>query len=113
MPLYSYTCCGNETEAVNRIAERRTHAPKCPDCSNPMDIKLNPVMGHVQSDCHYRCPVTDRQITTHRQRANVMAEHNLIDANDFPPEKTIAKQNAIKAKRDELAAGLHKPLIFQ
>lgn len=77
-----------------------------------MDIKLNPNLGHVQGDCHYRCPVTDQNITTHRQRANVMAEHNLVSANDFPPHRTIEKQNKIKAKRDEIAAGLHKPLLF-
>jgi putative FmdB family regulatory protein len=63
MPIYAYVCpeCGAEQDQFNRISERRTNAPHC---HGAMDIKLSAVLGHVQRDCCYQCPVTDQPIGT-------------------------------------------------
>ncbi len=109
MPLYTYRCdeCGNELEQFNRITDRHTNAP---DCHGPMGIRLHANMGYLKADCHYVCPVTRKPVTTQRQRANIMAEHNLIDANDFKPKAFIAKEEAALAKREKLAGTLKNPL---
>jgi putative FmdB family regulatory protein len=109
MPIYAYVCpeCGAEQDQFNRISERRTNAPHC---HGAMDIKLSAVLGHVQRDCCYRCPVTDQPITTNRQRANVMAEHGLVDANDFKPEQAVEKQRKRYERNAELAAQLSTPV---
>lgn len=116
MPLYSYQChCGHETDAFNRVAERHTSAPFCGinATHGRMGVKIRPVLGYVQRDCHYMCPVTGKEVTTNRMRNNIMREHDLIDANDFPPQKGIEREQKKKARRDELIAGLDKPILFQ
>lgn len=109
MPIYAYVCqeCGDERDQFNRISERRTNAPQC---HGAMDIKLSPVLGHVQRDCHYICPVTDQPITSNRQRRNMMAEHNVVDANDFKPEAAHAKQKKRFDRNAEIAAQLSTPV---
>jgi putative FmdB family regulatory protein len=109
MPIYSYECstCNKTAEEFHRMAERHTHAPVC---HGPMGIVLQPNMGYVQRDCHYECPVTRQPVTTNRQRANIMAEHRLIDANDFKPAPRIAREEAALQHRQKLAATLKNPL---
>lgn len=120
--LYAYQCdcCGDETEAFNRIAERHTHAPLCGKNAThgKMGIKLTPPMFHVASDVHYICPMTRREVTSHRQRQNIMREKNVIDANDFKPEQMFAKaereqardRELIKALKKDLTTGAERPL---
>ena len=100
--IYLYHCddCGHETEAFNRIADRHTHAPICGknETHGPMSIKLTPGLFHVASDVHYICPMTRREVTSHRQRQNIMRERNVVDANDFKPEQGFAKAEKEKAK---------------
>lgn len=87
-----------------------------------MPIKLSPNIGYVQGDCHYTCPVTRQQVTTNRQRRNIMARHNLIDANDFPlTPKVVEKAEARKANNIKIGSETlshdgskaSKPLLFQ
>jgi len=113
MPLYLYQCsCGNETEAFNRMADRHTHAPEC-TTHGQMRVKLTPVIGYMQRDCHYKCPVTGKHVTTNRQRTNIMREHNLIDANDFPLTPKVIEQEELKLKdRAALGAKLKEPLLI-
>lgn len=115
MPLYSYRCttCEYETEAVNRIAERRTHAPICGKNAThgPTDIKLNANLGHVQGDCHYICPMTRRPVTSHRQRNYIMREKNVVDARDFDFVKGIEKIEQQHRRDQEVAAGITKDLV--
>lgn len=75
-----------------------------------MGIRPHANMGFVKAECRYVCPVTRKPVTTQRQRQNIMAEHNLIDANDFKPKEFIAKEEAAKAKREKLAGTLKNPL---
>lgn len=100
MPIYDYLCpeCGAERELFNRVSERRTNAP---DCHGPMDIKLSANLGYVQRECRYECPVTGKVVTSHRERRNVMAEHDLVDANDFKPDMAHRKA---KKRYDDNAA---------
>ena len=66
-------------------------------------VILTPPYGQVQPEAHYLCPVTGKQITSWRQRKNVFAEHNLMDANEIPLEETKRTVMKKKADRDELA----------
>jgi putative FmdB family regulatory protein len=112
MPLYSYQCktCGHDLDAFNRIADRHTNAPKCPTCTAPMGIQLQPNIGFVQRDCSYMCPVTRQPVTSNRQRARIMAEHGLTDANDFKPKPLMDKAQREWADRERLAQTLKNPL---
>lgn len=99
MPLYAYRCpvCNAEQDEFNRIAERETGAPDCPDHGQMLPI-ISPVRGIVQADCHFICSATDQPVTTHRQRQNIMAEHNLIDARELDYSKRIAQKKAQTAR---------------
>jgi len=93
--LYDYQCkqCNRETEAINRIAERNTHAPVC--CEQPMQIIIKSApMAFMDRDIHYICPVTNQEVTTRRQRNNIMAREGLVDANDV-----VAPESERKAAR--------------
>jgi len=97
--LYDYRCglCRSDTEAANRWQERHSNAPAC--CGQPMTliIKTAP-MGFVQGEMRYICPVTNAGVTNHRQRREIMARENLVDANDIMPNRE--KRKAMKAKKD-------------
>lgn len=85
MPLYAYKCtgCGAEQDDFNRIDDRDANAPHCRACAVRMMRVISPVRGNVQETCHYVCPATGQGITSWRQRRNVMAENNLVDARDI------------------------------
>jgi putative FmdB family regulatory protein len=109
MPIYAYRCpeCGASLDAFNRVSDRHSSAPHC---HGPMEVEIQPNLGFVQRGCHYECPITGKPITTHAQRRNVMAEHNLVDANDFKPEQAIAKQRKRFERNAELAKELSTPI---
>ncbi len=78
-----------------------------------MRVKIQPVIGYVQKDCHYKCPVTGQAVMSNRQRNNIMAEHNLIDANDFPlTPKVIEQAEARKARGFQAMEDLKKPILI-
>jgi hypothetical protein len=78
-----------------------------------MDVKIQPVIGYVQRPTDYKCPVTGQWVSTNRQRQNIMREHNLIDANDFPLTPKVIEQEERKVKdRAALGAKLKEPLLF-
>lgn len=123
MPLYLYECaeCHGITESINRMAERHTHAPICGKNATHgrMAVRLTPNLGYVQQDCSYRCPVTRQWVTSNRQRQNIMAKHNLVDANDVcNPERAFAQADRDKAEtaaqisqlRKDLTTGADRPL---
>lgn len=97
------------------MADRLTSAPVCGKNAThgQMGVKIQPVIGYVQRDCHYKCPATGQMVTSNRQRKNIMREHNLIDANDFPPSKEFFEKEERRMKdKAELAAKLKEPLLF-
>lgn len=81
MPIYDYVCqkCGQEYHNVKRsMDERRTHAPKC--CEERTQIIIRPTRAAFMDYFEpYRCPVTDKPVTSKRERQNIMAKHNLVE----------------------------------
>jgi predicted nucleic acid-binding Zn ribbon protein len=113
MPLYAYRCptCQAEQDAYLPVAEHETGAPVC-EGHGQMRQYLTPVMVSVQPECHFICSATegDVQVTSHRQRANIMAEHNLIDARELDYPKQIAERKARKARELEEARATLPPV---
>lgn len=81
MPTYTYQCktCGKIEDSFRKIADRDNN----PICHGEMVRKIIPPMlqpvlggGGLQG---YKCPVTDKWITSRKERKNIMAEHNLIE----------------------------------
>lgn len=75
-----------------------------------MEIELTPVMGYVQRDCHYMCPVTRKPVTSNAQRREIMAANGLMDANDFKPKVAFEKEEKALQQRTDLAKTLVSPL---
>ena len=98
--LYDYRCthCGAERLNVhNSIANRKTNAPEC--CGDKMTIIITAApMGFVDREIHYKCPVTNQEVTSRRQRNEIMARNNLMDANDF---KDSIKKKMRKSKQEK------------
>lgn len=110
MPVYDHICrtCGSETEAVNAVSKRRTNAPVC--CDERMDIiiKVAP-QGYVQREVYYKCPVTNKEVTTMRDRKYIMESEGLVDANDFDPLKKVAQKNKERAEQKAYVESLNAP----
>lgn len=113
MPLYAYRCptCQAEQDAYLPVAEVDSGAPECPG-HGQMRQYLTPPMISVQAECHFICSATegDIPVTTHRQRANIMAEHNLIDARELDYSKRIAQKKAQTARDLEEARANLPPI---
>lgn len=99
--LYDYQCqiCKREVEAINKIDERNTHAPVCCETHMQIIIKQAP-MAYMDREVRYICPVTNKEVTTRRQRNEIMAREGLVDANDRAP----SKQERIKAREQHKAS---------
>lgn len=115
MPTYQFRCpeCGTVRELFCRVSEQEANRPVC--CNKPSETLIQPAYGYVQSECHYRCPVTQQGITSWRQRKDSFARHNLIDASDMNPAKEIAKAEKRKEENERLARQMphyheHPPL---
>lgn len=108
MPIYEYHCkeCGKSQDVFNKIDDRDTSAPKC--CEVVTERVQTACMVFIPGECHYVCPVTDQKVTSYRQRANIMAEHGLRDANDMKPEQVIAAKKKKTAENQALAAQMTK-----
>lgn len=104
MPIYTYKCpeCQSERDDFNRIDDRHTNAPTC-ECGARMAMQISPVRGVVQKDANYVCPATGEQVTSYRQRRNLFAKHNLMDARDFDKSH---REKRSQAKRLRLQKAL-------
>jgi len=105
MPMYDYQCteCKAVTSRFRKIVDRHA-SPSC-DCSGLMKLAiLRAPAGHVQSDCHYICPATGRQITDRGKRANTFAEFGLEAADPDQQHEIQSKNLRKKAKREAIAA---------
>jgi hypothetical protein len=54
-------------------------------------VNLAPVMGGGDFP-GYQCPVTDRFVSSRRERRNIMAEHDLVEMGDAKPSKKRQEQ---------------------
>jgi len=82
MPIYTYKCpiCENQKDDYNTVSNRH-RGPKC--CRNRMElaivpVNLAPVLGGGDWP-GYKCVVTDKFVTSRKQRREIMAEHNLVE----------------------------------
>ncbi len=89
MPLYSYLCenCDKLTDQYNTV-DNRAIGPVC-GCGSTTKLsiqptQIQPVLGGGDFP-GYKCPVTDKYITSRKERRNIMAEHNLIETGDRKP----------------------------
>lgn len=81
MPLYDYRCpdCGAVDEAQRRIAEREAPMP-CQKCGGAMvpAVLTAPMIDRMfigSTKCPgYQCVVTDRYISSTRERREMIAE---------------------------------------
>lgn len=109
MPVYRYRCasCEHEEDGFNRVAECESAAPE--HCGARMRIAIQPVMGHVQANCHYVSPLSGKPVYSHRARRNEMAEHRVVDGRDFDLKGTVGRKDKTKADLVELASQLPMP----
>lgn len=81
MPLYQYKCdqCGAYAEKVNRIDDH-LDGPECHGQMRQVVEACNVQALILGGSDHpgYVCPVTDKYVTSRRERRNIMAEHDLI-----------------------------------
>ena len=91
MPIYTYKCdCGNQVDEFRHINQRHD-APLC--CGESMRLAiqptmLQPVLGGGDWD-GYQCPVTDEFVTSRKRRKDIMKEHNLVEKDPKPVEKSV------------------------
>ena len=81
MPIYTYSCpvCDKQKDQFNTIAGRNNG----PSCCEAMELvimptQLQPVLGGGDFQ-GYQCIVTDKWVTSRKERRNIMAEHNLVE----------------------------------
>jgi len=101
MPAYDFQCkaCHSVQEEFLRVADLDTSQISCTACGGETQrVILRAPMGMVQSEAHYRCPVTGEAVTSNRQRRYIMDKNNLVDANDFPPERIFEDRRKLRAK---------------
>lgn len=115
MPIYAYQCetCAECIDEFNRIDDRHTNAPVCRCGAGQMTMRISPVRGSVQQDCHYVCPATGAKVTSYAQRRELMAKHNLVDARDITPAFVKRESDKQIAEDYKIAAGMDMPEEFQ
>lgn len=81
MPLYTYQCpiCDTQKDEYNTVAGRHN----APICCEQMDLvimptQLQPVLGGGDFP-GYQCIVTDKFVTSRKERRNIMAEYDLVE----------------------------------
>lgn len=111
MPLYSYQCqkCERVEDAIRKVVDHAI-GPDC--CGEPMRQKITapmlaPIMGGGNW-AGYQCPVTGRFVTSRRERKNIMAEHDLVEAGDKRerkprPEPKVSEHDTAMAVKEALA----------
>jgi len=83
MPIYTYKCsCGKVEDQYNTIDNRKNG----PTCHGSMKLsiqptQLQPVLGGGDFP-GYQCPVTDKFVTSRKERKEIMKRHNLIEKGD-------------------------------
>lgn len=85
MPLYTYRCaeCGGESTDFNTVDDRHK-GPTC--CGAQMSLRITSTqIGTVIGGGNfpgYHCPITNRFVTSRRERQEIMKRHNVVEAGD-------------------------------
>jgi len=91
MPIYSYQCdiCESIIDEYRTIDNR--HDPVFCDCGQGMSLKIVPTQiapvlggGDFQG---YLCPVTDKWVTSRKERKEIMKRHDLVEVGDRGNER--------------------------
>ena len=107
--LYESKChkCGEVHTYIAKISNYQEAAPMCCDertqrYFSPNSIPLiNASTARVFEN--YKCPETGQIVTSDRQRNNIMATHDLIDARETGTGKEhIARANKKQAAKDAI-----------
>lgn len=105
--IYTYECtaCRRTQEKVRRVANRRD--PVDCDCGAPAKLKITPVAVNTAGctfDSFQAHGIAGRPvITSERQRKEMMARHELLDARDVIEPPTVEEE---AAQRAEAAASI-------
>lgn len=97
MPTYESKCetCDKEHEYFATFSEYNTAMPMC--CGKQTKkVILSTCAGYMQGDLDYLCPITEKRVTSYRQRKNIEAEH----------EVTVVEPGMFKRKPKEQAPDL-------
>jgi len=85
MPTYLYECskCHAEQEAIRKIADRK-QGPQCYLCK--ADTKqiiiapmVNPIILGGGSYPGYQCPMTDKYVTSRKDRREIMKQNQVVE----------------------------------
>lgn len=104
MPMYDYQCteCAAITTRFRKIVDRNDLLI-C-ECHGVMKLAiLSAPHTKIQEEAHYLCPATGEEVTSWRQRNNLMAKHDLVQADPDRDAEIHKRTVAKKKKRDELA----------
>ena len=83
MPIYAFRCdqCGRDQDQFARVADRDANPPAC--CGASMGRRLTAPMVFVSNLEAYQCPLSGEVVTSSRRRADLMKEHDVVDARDY------------------------------
>lgn len=77
MPIYEYECKCGAVEARVLPLKDYDQPQTCRKCSEVMaKVITRPPFGYVQARIHYKCPITNRPITTKQQHEDNLARQN-------------------------------------
>ena len=109
MPMYDYQCrvCGGVTTRFRKIVDRNDRMT-C-DCDGVMQLAiLSAPAAKIQPEAHYMCPATGQEVTSWRQRKNLFAKHDLVQADPDRNAET-QKRNQEKARKRKKIAETYLP----
>jgi putative FmdB family regulatory protein len=104
MPMYDYQCkeCLSITTRYRKMDERNNPL-RCSNCQGDMKMAiLSAPFATVQPEAHYLCPATGKEVTSWRQRKNLFAKHDLVEADPDRQQENMQKGLRRKAERDKL-----------
>ena len=104
MPLYTYQCdiCDSIIDEY-RTVDNRHQYPYC-ECGHLMGLKIvptqiSPVLGGGDFQ-GYLCPVTDKWVTSRKERKEIMKRHNLVETGDRGKTRGRMASGFLPGERD-------------
>ena len=97
MPTYVSECqiCGTKHHYIRSIKNREDTPPCCGEKTKKIIVAVN--INGLGAFENYKCPETGQIVTSNKQRAEIMAKHDLVDAR----ETGSAKDHINRAKKKQ------------
>ena len=97
MPLYTYRCaeCGDESTEFSTIANRHKAGPICCGAQKPMIITPTQIQAQILGGGAlqgYHCPITNKFVTSRKERREIMKRHNVVEAGDKDSQSASRKK---------------------